>query len=166
MENHSETINNENKEIKKKVFDKVFDKFNKVFDKVFDKDFIELENTEEDLFESASRLFKDEEKLENLLYTNEDLFKKKLENLLYINEYLIKKRNKLRKEIYKRIIYVKDYSIFHENEHFLFQKAVESFKDEDEDEYQEFKKLANKYYNLSKLIQSIKFYTNNIKNQS
>ena len=55
MENHSETINNENKEIKKKVFDKVFDK---IFDKVFDKVFIELERTEEDLFFSALRLFK------------------------------------------------------------------------------------------------------------
>ena len=67
MENHSETINNEDKEIKKKIFDKVF----KVFDKV--------------LFESSSRSFKDEKKLEN---TEEDI----LENLLYINKYLIQKK--------------------------------------------------------------------------
>ena len=138
MENHSETINNENKEIKKKVFDK--------FDKVFDKDFIELENTKE------------------------DLFKKNLENLLYINEDLFKEKDKLRKKIYEKIdekiIYLRDCSL-DQDEHFLFEKAKSFFeKNENEDEYKKIRKIINKYHDLNNLTRSIKFYTNSIKNPS
>lgn len=43
---------------------------------------------------------------------------------------------------------------------------MELFEDEDKYEYQEFKKLVNKYYNLNKLTKAIKFYENNIKNKS
>ena len=90
----------------------------------------------------------------------------KLGNLLYINEDLFKEKNELRKKIYEKIIYLKDYSRLDENENFLFQKAIQIFEDENEYEYQEFRKLTNKYYYLNKLTESIKFYTNNIKNPS
>ena len=83
----------------------------------------------------------------------------KLENLLYINEDLFKEKNELRKIIYEKIIYIKDYKRFRDQEHFLFEKAKELFEDE------EFTKLTNKYYNLDKLTEAINFYNNMIKNK-
>ena len=52
--NLNKEINNEKQEIRKKLYEKIFDKL-----------YIELECVEEDLFERASILFKDEE-YENL----------------------------------------------------------------------------------------------------
>ena len=83
----------------------------------------------------------------------------KLQNFIYINEDLLKEKNEIRKKIYEKMIYLKDYCI--ENENFLFQKARELFENQDDYEYQEFKKLTNKYYCLSKLTEAIKFYINN-----
>ena len=51
-----------------------------------------------------------------------------------------------------------------ETEYNEFKKAMELF--EDENQYYEFKKFVDKYYNINKLIQAIKFYSNNLKNQS
>lgn len=186
MENHSETINNEDKEIKKKVFDNL-NKVFKVFDKDLFKDEQKLENTEEDLSNfiykknKKKRVFNlyDDFELE-LENTDEHI----LENLLYINKYLIKKKNNLRIKIYRKIFYLKKFNILNdyqefkkaielfedenedENEYKEFKKAMELFEDEDKYEYQEFKKLVNKYYNLNKLTKAIKFYENNIKNKS
>ena len=87
----------------------------------------------------------------------------KLGNLLYINEDIFKEKNKLRKKIYEKIIYLKDYSKLDEREHFLFQESKELFENENEDKDEEFRKLVDKYYNLNNLVNSINFYINELK---
>ena len=84
-----------------------------------------------------------------------------LDNLHFINKDLFKEKNELRKKIYEKIINLKDYNILDEKEHFLFQKFKQLFEDE-----KEFIKLIDKYYNLNKLTESIKFYRNEIKDSS
>ena len=51
-------------------------------------------------------------------------------------------------------------------EHFLFQESKELFEKENEDQDQEFRKMADRYYELNMLTRSIKFHTNNIKELS
>ena len=87
----------------------------------------------------------------------------KLNKILYINEDLIKKQSELRKKIYEKIICLKDYNIFDKEEHFLFQKAKQLYENKGEDEYQEFKKLVDIFTNLKILTQTINFYTKEIK---
>ena len=89
-----------------------------------------------------------------------------LNKILYINEYLIKEKNELRKKIYEKIINLKDYSKLNNKENFLFQEVKPLFEHEDENEYQEYKKLADKYDSLNNLTRAINFFSNEIKKKS
>ena len=165
METNSYIINND--EDKKKVFDnlnKVFSKLNNVFDNlnnVFDKD----------LFKYTIKNINLDDDFE---ITDEDILVK----LLSINKNLIQKKENLRLKIYRKIFYLKKFNILDDSQEYIkymelfqdededeyneFKKAMELF--EDEDKYNEFKKLVDKYYSINKLTKAIKFYFNNIKN--
>lgn len=152
MENKSYIINND--EDKKKVFANL----NNVFDK--------------DLFKDP-KIINMKKRIFNL---DEDILVK----LLSINKHLIQKKDNLRTKIYRKIFYLKKFSILNDCQEYIkymklfedeteteyneFKKAMELF--EDENEYNEFKKLVDKYYSINKLTQAIKFYFNNNKNQS
>ena len=176
METNSYIINNN--EDKKKVFDNlnnVFDNLNNVFDNlnnVFDKDLFEYTKKIKNIKKGNINLDDDFE------ITDEDILVK----LLSINKHLIQKKDNLRTKIYRKIFYLKKFSILNDCEEYIkamklfedeneneteyneFKKAMELF--EDENQYYEFKKFVDKYYNINKLIQAIKFYSNNLKNQS
>ena len=78
--------------------------------------------------------------------------------LLSINKNLILKKENLRVKIYRKIFFLKKFNILDDSQEYI--KYMELFQDDDEDEYNEFKKLADKYYSMNKLTKAIKFYFN------
>lgn len=174
METNSLIINND--EDKKKIFDNlnnVFSKLNSVFDNlnnVFDKDLFNYTKKKD----SKKRVFNLDDLDDDFEITDEEILVK----LLSINKNLIQKKENLRVKIYRKIFYLKKFSILDDSQEYIkyielfqdddedeykeFKKAMELF--EDEDKYNEFKKLVDKYYSINKLTQAIKFYFNIIKN--
>ena len=175
MENKSYIINND--EDKKKVFENlnnVFENLNNVFanlNNVFDKDLFK----DPKIINMKKRIFNLDDDLKTI---DEDILVK----LLSTNKDLIQVKDSLRTKIYRKIFYLKKFSILNDCEEYIkamelfedeneteteyneFKKAMELF--EDENQYYEFKKFVDKYYNIIKLIQAIKFYSNNLKNES
>ena len=173
METNSVIINND--EDKKKVFENlnnVFANLNNVFENlnnVIDKDLFK----DRKIINMKKRIFNLDDDLKTI---DEDILVK----LLSINKHLIQKKDNLRTKIYRKIFYLKKFSILNDCEEYIkamklfedeneneteyneFKKAMELF--EDENQYYEFKKLVDKYYSINKLTQAIKFYFNIIKN--